>query len=203
MSRTDFIPFREVERIEIRSTGRGKLLLLDDRVNAIVPPSKSDRPVPGRLAGEPLAVWVRGVLALLAVGLVAVFVTARFIVPYAEDGTPLRMASHQQLGLPPCTFSVVTGVPCPSCGMTTSFALLARGDVSNSARANWVGTLLAAFCMLVLPWIVVSVALGRAIFVRSLERALILVVMSLLVLMFARWVVVLALMWWNGTILRP
>jgi hypothetical protein len=141
-------------------------------------------------------------LVAMAIGLVAVFVTAWRIVPYAEDGTPLRMASHRQLGLPPCTFQEVTGVPCPSCGMTTSFALLVRGDVGNSARANWVGTLLAVFCLLVIPWAVVSVFLGRAVFVRSLEKALMLVVMSLLVLMFLRWVVVLGLAWWNGTSFR-
>jgi hypothetical protein len=157
---------------------------------------------PGRLAGERLAVWVRGSLALMAVGLLAVFVTAGHIVPYDEDGAPLPMGSHQQLGLPPCTFKEVTGVPCPSCGMTTSFALLVRGDVGNSLRANWVGTLLAAFCMLAIPWAVVSVLLGRAVFIRSLERALIVVVISLLVLMFARWAGVLALLWWHGTAFR-
>jgi hypothetical protein len=161
--------------------------------------TESNRPRPGKLAGEPLVGWVRSILAVMAIGLAAVFVTARRIVPYAEDGSAMRMASHQQLGLPPCTFSVVTGVPCPSCGMTTSFALLVRGDVVNSARANWVGTLLAAFCLLVVPWSVVSALIGRAVFVRSLEQALIFVIMSLLVLMFTRWAVVLALLWWNGS----
>jgi hypothetical protein len=146
---------------------------------------------------------VRGILVVMAVGLVAVFATAWHIVPYAEDGSALRTSSHRQLGLPPCTFLEVTGVPCPSCGMTTSFALLVRGDVANSMWANWVGTLLAVFCMLVIPWTVVSVLLGRAVFVRSLERALILVVMSLLVLMFVRWAVVLGLLWWHGTAFRP
>ena len=179
------------------------LLLSGNRVNAIVPPStECNRTSPGRLAGEPLALWVRGILVAMAVGLVAVFATAWHIVPYAEDGTPLRMASHRQLGLPPCTFSEVTGVPCPSCGMTTSFALLVRGDAGNSMRANWVGTLLAIACMLAIPWAFASVLLGRAVFIRSLERALIFAVMSLLVLMFVRWGVVLALLWWNGTAFR-
>ena len=51
------------------------------------------------------------------------------------------METHRQLGLPPCTFKEMTGLPCPSCGMTSSFALLVRGDVMNSLRANAVGTL--------------------------------------------------------------
>ena len=54
--------------------------------------------------------------------------------------------------MPPCNFKTWTGKPCPSCGMTTSFALLIRGDVANSLRANWVGTLLAGFCMVLIPY---------------------------------------------------
>jgi hypothetical protein len=139
-----------------------------------------------------------GVVAVLA----AVFVTAARIDPYDEDGSARRMATHRQLGLPPCTFNEVTGVPCPSCGMTTSFALLVRGDVLNSLRANAVGTLLAAFCLAVVPWALVSVARRRALWVRSLEHALIAVVLGLLVLMTLRWCLVVGLLWWDGTALR-
>jgi hypothetical protein len=135
-------------------------------------------------------------LLVLAAGLVVVFYTATVINPYAADGSARRMATHRQLGLPPCTFADVTGVPCPACGMTTSFALLVRGDVPNAARANWVGALLAAFCLLVVPWSVASVLRGRALFVASLERAVVAVISTLLVLMFARWVVVLGQIWW-------
>jgi hypothetical protein len=171
-------------------------------MNAIVLPSTPPtrkQPSSARLPGEPLAGWVRAILAGLALALVAVFATAGYIKPYDADGKPASMATHRQLGLPPCTFAEVTGVPCPSCGMTTSFALLVRGDVVNSARANWVGTLLAGFCLLVIPWSVASIVSGRALFVRSLERALIVVITGLLVLMILRWGVVLALRWWDGT----
>lgn len=34
--------------------------------------------------------------------------------------------THQQLGLPPCAFFKLTSIPCPSCGLTTSFAHAAR-----------------------------------------------------------------------------
>jgi hypothetical protein len=110
------------------------------------------------------------------------------------------MAAHRQLGLPPCTFAEITGVPCPACGMTTSFALLVRGDLGNSLQANWVGTLLACFCLAFIPWAAVSVYRGRTLFVRSLERGLIVVVSALLVLMLLRWIGVLGLMWYNGTL---
>jgi hypothetical protein len=146
-----------------------------------------------------MAGWVRGALVGLALGLAAVFAVAGWLDPYDENGAPRRLETHRQLGLPPCTFYTVTGVPCPSCGMTTSFALLVRGDVPNSLRANAVGTLLAVFCLLLAPWCLVAAASGRTPFVRSLERALTGCVLVFLALMLLRWAVVVGLAWWQRT----
>jgi hypothetical protein len=41
------------------------------------------------------------------------------------DPSPLGHSTHLQLGLSPCTVLQLTGVPCPMCGMTTTFALMA------------------------------------------------------------------------------
>jgi hypothetical protein len=141
---------------------------------------------------------VRGALLGIAVGLVVVFAVATWLRPYDESGRPRHMETHVQLGLPPCTFRVVTGVPCPSCGMTTSFALLVRGDVANSLRANAVGTLLAVFCLALIPWCLACVLFGRPFLIVSLERALTWVVLVFVVLLLARWFVVVGLAWWNG-----
>ena len=100
-----------------------------------------------RLAKPPVvkltAKWVR--IPLLAVGgmLASIFGIALYLNPYNADGSPRTMATHTTLGLPPCNFVVLTGKPCPSCGMTTSFSLLVRGDVRASLNANWTGTILA------------------------------------------------------------
>jgi hypothetical protein len=163
-------------------------------VIAIVPP-----PLPSDQTQEPLEVipvlgpWVRGVLVGLALGLTAVFAVAVWLDPYQEGGEARRMETHRQLGLPPCTFYVTTGLPCPSCGMTTSFALLIRGDVLNSLRANAVGTLLAAVCLLFIPWGLASAVAQRTLFVRSVERTFTVMVIGFLVLMFLRWAIVLIL----------
>lgn len=43
------------------------------------------------------------------------------------DPDPRGIGTHEQLGLPPCGFvQVFDGVPCPSCGFTTTYALAAH-----------------------------------------------------------------------------
>jgi hypothetical protein len=160
-----------------------------------VPPSNADKdPIPVAQAipvrRPPRAAWyVRGLLLAIAAGLAAVFATAAWLNPYGADGGPRSMATHTQLGLPPCNFVVLTGKPCPACGMTTSFALLVRGDVGASLRANWVGTLLAVFWAVLMVWAVVGAILARTPFIRPgrHELALTVAVGAFLVLMLGRW----------------
>jgi Protein of unknown function (DUF2752) len=137
--------------------------------------------------------WVRGGLILVAAALATVFYIATVVNPYDANGHPLRLASHQSLGMPACRFKEMTGLPCPSCGMTTSFAHLVRGDVWNSVRANWVGTGLAVFCAFLIPWCLVSAVRGRLLGVRRLEAVLAFLVGLFTVLMLGRWGVVLLL----------
>ena len=141
----------------------------------------------------PLTWTVRGALVLVLAGLLAVFAVAVWIRPYDEEGNAELLATHRQLGLPECTFKVLTGKPCPSCGMTTSFALLVRGDVWHSMQANWVGTLLAVLWMAIIPWSILSALLGRPLFMLSIERTLTKLVIGFVVLMLLRWVIVLGL----------
>ena len=176
-------------------------ILYCSRVNAIVPAPL----VSTDESQEPLDVipvlgnWVRGALLGIAAGLTVVFAIALALNPYEADGTARTMETHRQLGLPPCTFKAVTGLPCPSCGMTTSFALLMHGDVLHSLWANPVGTLLAVVCLALIPWSLVSAYLGRPLFILSVEVALMRFLIVLIGLMVVRWVIVLVWIWWTRT----
>ena len=131
--------------------------------------------------------WVRIFLLILAVGFTTVIVIAAFLRPYTEDGSAKTMATHTQLGLEPCSMVVITGKPCPACGMTTSFSLLVHGDVGNSLKANWVGTLFCASIIVLTPWLVMSAIRGRLLWVRNAEMFSTILLSALLLLMTARW----------------
>jgi hypothetical protein len=129
-------------------------------------------------------------VGLMAVGLMAIFAIAAWLQPYTADGQPRNMATHTQLGLPPCSMVQMTGKPCPACGMTTSFSLLLHADPLNSVRANWVGTLLALFCLLLVPWGLHAAIRGRFAVVRDGELLATVAVGIFLTLTLARWAVV-------------
>lgn len=137
-----------------------------------------------------IRVWVRLILVLVAMALVAVFVAAACLNPY-KNGKVWLEETHRQLGFSRCTFKAVTGLPCPSCGMTSSFSLLVHGDVGNSLRANFVGTFLALALLPVVPWCVFCAIRGRWWLVHKVEQALVVGVLALVVLLFLRWGVVL------------
>lgn len=133
-------------------------------------------------------------LVLLALLFAGVFAIALVLDPY-RDGQVLLEGTHQQLGMPPCTFKSVTGLPCGSCGMSTSFALAIRGDLFHSVQANFVGTLLALFGMAFIPWSLVCAVRGRLLGIRSLERTIVFLVLGFVAILFLRWAVVLMIIW--------
>jgi hypothetical protein len=79
---------------------------------------------------------------ILALGAWAVLAVAAWLRPDARG-----YGTHQQLGLPPCQFELGTGVPCPGCGLTTSFALMAHGHVVRAFGAHLMGPVLFAMTL--------------------------------------------------------
>ena len=64
--------------------------------------------------------WSRLLSVPTALGTGTVLAIARWLEP-----SPTGVETHLQLGLRPCTILTWTGWPCPMCGATTTFALLA------------------------------------------------------------------------------
>ena len=93
-----------------------------------------------RSAGSAKAPLVaRAVGLALALGCLAVLIVAASLQP-----SKAGYGSHTGLGLQGCQFMTQTGLPCPSCGMTTSFTWFVRGNVPASLYVQPMGTILAA-----------------------------------------------------------
>lgn len=75
--------------------------------------------------------------------------------------------THQQLGLPPCSFEAVTHVPCPGCGLTTSFTNMAHLHLVDAFRAHLMGPLL--FTLTLALAVLSPIGIGRG---WSVPRAL-------------------------------
>jgi uncharacterized RDD family membrane protein YckC len=103
----------------------------------------------------------RWLAAGLACSGVFVFVLGAALRPYADDGAPLSHGTHRQLGLPPCHLQSLFGVPCPSCGMTTSISLCMRGDFAAAVKVNWAGVVVAVLGVLAIGWLSFVALAGR------------------------------------------
>jgi len=95
-------------------------------------------------------------LAAIGLGLALPLLVAMILTPDTRGH-----GTHQQLGLPPCTFVALFGWRCPTCGMTTSWAHLVRGELVESLRANAGGTLLGVLDLLAMAGLLLSAARGR------------------------------------------
>jgi hypothetical protein len=96
---------------------------------------------------------------LIGVACLSVLGTAAALTP-SHNG----MGTHEALGLNACQFLQRTGIPCPSCGMTTAFSLVMHGRVLSAAYVQPFGALLA-FAAIVAVWVAGYVAVtGRPVY---------------------------------------
>ncbi|MBN1436781.1 MAG: DUF2752 domain-containing protein [Sedimentisphaerales bacterium] len=87
----------------------------------------------------------RVIAVFVAAGCLAVLICARILVP-ASAG----YGTHQQLHLPPCGMLQRTGYPCPTCGMTTAFALVTRGRIFTAFQTQPAGAVFALAAVVIL-----------------------------------------------------
>jgi Protein of unknown function (DUF2752) len=91
--------------------------------------------------GPPRAFWATALAAALAV-----LALSRFLQP-----DPSGFGTHTQLGLPPCAFRAITSLPCPTCGLTTAFAYMARLQITSAVRSHPLGLPLFLLDVAVVP----------------------------------------------------
>ena len=99
----------------------------------------------------PMVEWVHPIQSMLSrckavlvlVGCIAILFLSVWISPDRAG-----FGSHQQLGLPPCNMVMITGYPCPTCGMTTAFSYSVRGRLISAIQAQPAGFLLAMVTMM-------------------------------------------------------
>ena len=124
----------------------------------------------------------RVLLALLGSGLFTLLFTAFALQPAAKG-----FGTHQQLGLPPCSFVMFYGRRCPSCGMTTSWSHLMHGQLLSALQANVGGTLLGIIALALVPWGLISALRGRAWLVWPSDLGIVLLVILVSVVTIADW----------------
>ena len=110
----------------------------------------------GLSAIEPVGLDVRSRLAwgALALASLALLCVAAWLTPSGAG-----LGTHEQLGLPRCGWITGADLPCPTCGMTTSFSHAADGNLLSSFRAQPMGALLAlatAITVVAAGWSAVS-----------------------------------------------
>lgn len=109
----------------------------------------------------PVRLAMTGRLLALVVSIAAItpLLIASRITP-----NPTGIGTHQALHMQPCSFLERTGLPCASCGMTTSFAWFARANLPASAYVQPAGFALAVVCAITF-WTGVYIACtGRPIY---------------------------------------
>ena len=81
-------------------------------------------------------VTIRIIAGFILAGSLAILGVGMYLHP-----DPAGVGSHQQLGLPPCSFLAVTGYPCATCGMTTAVTHVAHGQIFRAFYVQPAGAL--------------------------------------------------------------
>ena len=135
-------------------------------------------------SGERLSRWTRLLLAGMGLGVISVLSIAIWLQP-----DPRGYGTHTQLGLPPCSFRVLTRYPCPACGMTTAFAWSVRGRVDKALVTNPAGAILVPLCLVSLPWLLGAAFTGRPWPFRSIDQPLALMSLGVVGVALVSWAI--------------
>ena len=105
-----------------------------------------------------ISLYARVITLAVAAGCIYVIYHAVTLQPAPEG-----YGTHRAMGFLACNMISATGIPCPTCGMTTSFAWFFRGNLLASAYVQPAGFLLAYVLTMLLPLALYQAATGRPI----------------------------------------
>ena len=126
--------------------------------------------------------WQRLLLTASGGVLIGLLATAASLTPSGRG-----YGTHQALGLPPCTLQMWYGIRCPSCGMTTAWSHLMRGQVVRAVGANSGGAMLAVAAALCGPWMLGSGLRGKWLWVPPREGPILAVGLAIVVTTLIDW----------------
>jgi len=149
---------------------------------------RESRSVPERLGGKPGWTWPRATRlerffqALLAACLAGAMALGLYLTPSTTGA-----GTHTLLGLPPCGMLISTGKPCPTCGVTTSFALAAHGRFGESFVTQPFGLILFILTAGGLLFTMTTVAAGRSWYPLATRWSVPSFIMALVILGLLSW----------------
>jgi len=81
-------------------------------------------------------------------GLIGAGCLAILLVAVSLEPSPTGVGTHQKLDMPACGFLERTQLPCPTCGMTTAFSHLVRGQIVSAVKVQPAGAVFAIVCLI-------------------------------------------------------
>ncbi len=126
----------------------------------------------------------RRVAGAVLVACVAVLAVAAWLEP-----DPAGYGTHRQLGMSACGMMATTGVPCPTCGMTTAFSLAIRGRWIEAFKAQAAGTLLVVLVGLTCAVSGSVLLTGKVWLVNWFRVSVLTIVFVSLAILLAAWIV--------------
>jgi hypothetical protein len=170
---------------------------VDDATPVVLLPYSAPLPYSGRVRPETMPIASRLLAIGLALGCLTVLLIAARLTP-----DPHGYGSHtgKPLGMASCQFMERTGLPCPSCGMTTSFTWFVRGNVAASIYVQPMGAMLA-FLAACSVWVGLYIGLtGRPVhrLLRLVPSRYYLVPLFALAILAWAWKILIHVHGWDG-----